>query len=197
MVLTKGDGWTGKWAGRTVVCVASGPSLTVDDCDRVRASGHPTIVANTSFRRCLWADVLFAFDAKWWEAYRAEVDETFKGQRVTCCPGGVKLGAAELLLNKQWFTSFHNSGANAVSLAITGKAKRVLMIGYDCQKTGGMSHWHGDHPKVLSNVKSIDQWPTHFKNLSRLASAKGVQVINCSRETSLRCFPRAELEASL
>ena len=58
------------WRGRTVVCIASGPSLTAEDCELVRESGCPVIVTNTTFRLCPWADMLYAFDRPWWNHYK-------------------------------------------------------------------------------------------------------------------------------
>lgn len=189
--------WVGRWAGCTVVCIASGPSLTEEDCERARRAALPTIVTNTTFRRCPWADVLFGFDGKWWGAYRREVDAVFAGERLTCSQGGHREGGAALLINVPWFTSFHNSGANAISLAITASAARVVLLGFDCQKTGSVVHWHGDHPAPLGNARSMPNWAKHFKNVARLAAQRGVEVVNCSRATALTCFPRAPLESVL
>src|SRR5262245_15095240 len=80
---TRAEDWVGRWAGKTVVCIASGPSLIAEDCAKVKASGHPTIVTNTTFRMCPWAHVLFGFDSKWWLEYIAEVERTFHGALLT------------------------------------------------------------------------------------------------------------------
>ncbi|HWI12242.1 MAG TPA: hypothetical protein VNU48_12990 [Burkholderiaceae bacterium] len=80
--------WDGiRWPGATVVILASGPSLTVEQCEQVQvwcksaggAGGagaeqmRRCIAINTTFRRAPWADVLYACDAPWW---RAADDET-------------------------------------------------------------------------------------------------------------------------
>lgn len=88
-----------------------------------------------------------------------------------------------------------NSGCGAISLACFAGARRVLMLGYDCQKTGGKTHWHGDHPKGLGNAGSVHKWPAQFASLK--AKMSGVEIINCSRETALTVFPRASLEQTL
>ena len=44
--------FAGRWRGQTVVCLASGPSLTADDVEAVRLSGHPAIVVNCIVSRC-------------------------------------------------------------------------------------------------------------------------------------------------
>jgi len=93
------------------------------------------------------------------------------------------------------FRAFGNSGAGAIALAAKAGARRVLLLGYDCQKTGGKAHWHGDHPEGLGNAGSIHKWPAQFAQLK--ASMAGVEIINCSRATALTCFPRQPLEAAL
>jgi hypothetical protein len=135
---------------------------------------------------------LFAIDAKWWERYLPEVradfpgalfsTNDFPGQRIT-------------RLNKP-YRAFGNSGAGAIALAVKAGASRVILLGYDCQKTGGQVHHHGDHPQGLGNAGSMPQWPEKF---ARLAASlpEGVEVINCSRETALTAFPRGELESAL
>jgi hypothetical protein len=192
----KADHWVDRWKGRTVVCIASGPSLTEDDCEAARQSGHPAIVTNTTFKRCLWADVLFAFDGAWLKCYRTEFQETFEGEVVTYSQLGKMLGA-QPLHSQPWFRNFGNSGVNAISLAVATGAKRVVMLGYDCQRTDGKVHWHGDHPRPLGNAGSMVKWPKHFERVAKYAKEKGVEVVNASRQTALTCFPRMMLEDAL
>lgn len=184
------------WNGRTVVCIASGPSLTAEDCELVRASGHPVIVTNTTFKMCPWADVLFAFDRKWWTEYHEEVKSVFKGRMISSSQVVTKYGV-ESVFGANWFTSFVNSGACAISLAISGKAQKIVLLGFDCQKTGGKVHWHGDHPKNLSNAISMKRWPKQFELVSRRADAAKIPVVNASRATALTCFQRGDLAEAL
>lgn len=179
-----------------MACIASGPSLTPEDCETVRQAGIPTIVTNTTWKLVPWADALFAFDSKWWAMYHAEVVAGFKGAMVTCAPGR-RFEGVQSLHSLSWYRHFNNSGAGAVSLAIVAGAKRVVMLGYDCQKTGGKTHWHGDHPAALGNARSLDRWPLHFKNVARFAKEKRVEVINASRQTALTHFERSTLEEAL
>lgn len=87
-----------------------------------------------------------------------------------------------------------NSGAGAIAAAHHFGARRVILLGYDCQHTGGRKHWHGDHPEGggSGNAGSVGKWPAQFLELVRHLA--GVEVINCSRETALTVFPRAQLE---
>lgn len=68
----------------TVVCLASGPSLTADDVAYVR--GKATVVAvNDAIRLAPWADVLVSVDQIWWARhYRAM--RRFPGLKVRVNP---------------------------------------------------------------------------------------------------------------
>jgi hypothetical protein len=155
------------------------------------------VVTNTTFRLCPWADALFAFDLKWWRAYHCEVMATFQGQ---CFSGSLVAANRERVTCasvQPWFRSFRNSGACAVSLAISGGAARVVLVGFDADAIGGRTHWHGDHPRKLGNLQSISDWPRMFGQLAKYAKDKAVDVVNASRHTRLDCFPRGVLEDSL
>jgi hypothetical protein len=66
--------WTSEplFRGETVVCIASGPSLTQEICDRIRdardAGRCKAIVVNSSCMLAPWADVLYFTDSGWYDA---------------------------------------------------------------------------------------------------------------------------------
>jgi hypothetical protein len=130
-------------------------------------------------------------DKAWWDAYLPQVRSSkFAGALVNpwrARPVGVE---------HVQFKHYNNSGSGAVALAIALGASRVVMLGYDCQKTEGKAHWHGDHPKGLGNAGSIQQWFPLFDALSRQIPAS-VPVVNASRVTALKCFPTTTLEDAL
>lgn len=126
-------------------------------------------------------------DAAWWKTYGEEAKATFQGEfwapmRV---PG----------VRRAVFNNGKNSGAGAIALAAHWGATRVILLGYDCQHTGGRAHWHGDHPDGLGNAGSVAKWPGQFAALA--ANLRDVSVVNCSRQTALTCFPREELGSAL
>lgn len=174
------------------MCIASGPSLRPEDCEAVRvwSERRPergVIVVNTTFRLCPWADVLYAMDHAWWQRYLQEVRATFCGALVA--PGrlpGVHRVPVE---------GVGNSGAGAIVLAAQWNATKIVLLGYDCQYTGGKAHWHDDHPRGLGNAAALPGWLADFKRL--LPRMSGVQVVNATRETALDAFPRVELEEAL
>ena len=179
--------------------LASGPSLTPEDVERVRVwrsedYSRVVVVTNTTFRLAPWADWLFCCDGGWLVHYRSEVQENFRGKVVTVSHLARRYGA-ECVIGAG-FTRYLNSGACAASWAISKGAKRVYLLGCDC-KASGKIHWHGDHPKELRNATSLGRWPQDFKKLAKDAEKSGVEIINCSRDTALTCFPLVELESAL
>ena len=91
--------------------------------------------------------------------------------------------------------SYANSGAGAISAAIHAGAQKIILLGYDCQHSGGKSHWHGDHPINLGNAQRCEAWVEEFAKMK--AENSGVQILNASRETALECFERVSLEGVL
>lgn len=180
------------WTGQTVVVICSGPSLIADDCDRVK--GQKTIVTNTSYRLAPWADVLFGHDAAWWCVHHRDVDDVgFVGRRY-CMQR--QAPTAMCISGLGWIPRVGNSGACALALAVRFGAKKVILIGADC-KVGEKTHWHGDHPAGLGNAGKIADWPAQFKVAADFATNQFVDVVNCSRQTALRCIRRNSLENEL
>ena len=57
----------------------------------------------------------------------------------------------------------------------------------------GKSHWFGDHPnKVRSKYSSFINF---FNQIN--PQELGIEIINCSKETALTCFPRKDLSDAL
>lgn len=187
----------GRW--HTIVCIASGPSLSADDCAHVQAwraaaPGRGVIVVNTSFRAAPWADVLYAMDNAWWTRHRIEVRQLFRGRcfaRWRSMGPDVHAVGAGISQRLQ-----PNSGAAAIELAAHWGARRIVLLGYDCQRTDGRAHWHGDHPKGLGNAGSLPKWPAMFRKVAQALSGR-VEIVNGTRQTALRDWPRLPLEEAL
>lgn len=180
---------------KVVVCIASGASLTEEDCNLVRLSGLPTIVTNTTYQMCPWADILFGYDKKWWEYYINDVKKLFRGRLMSYSGALVNFGV-DNLSHTNWFKNFQHSGACIIGLAIECGAKQVILLGYDC-KIDDKAHWHGNHPQGFNNCKSISQWHIHHDEVKKFAERKGCEVLNASRDTALDCYKKVSLEAVL
>jgi hypothetical protein len=156
--------------------------------------------------RAPFADVLYACDWRWWHEYIGAVRARFGGELWTCSDQARDQfgcywirGAHGDGLHTDPDTILHgmNSGHQAVNLAVVFGARRILLLGYDLQRTGGKSHWHGDHPKTLGNARCLAQWIKGFKQQALHARLRGIEIVNCSRATALECFPRGVITECL
>lgn len=188
------------FADKTWVLLASGPSLTAADVDL--CCGRAKVMAiNDSWRMAPWADALYAADPEWWKYHGGVPD--FAGQKWTqskeaadkwglfWIPGKRLDG---LSLDPRLIHYGSNSGYQALNLAIHFGARRIILLGYDMQQTGGKSHWHGDHPGPLNRVADYSHFIKKFQTAVPDLDRAGIRVVNCSRETALDCFERRKLK---
>lgn len=185
------------WPGETVVCIASGPSLTQEDVDFVRGKAR-VIVVNTSYLMAKWADVLYACDERWWRWNRGAKD--FPGMRFALTkaskPYGVQIlrntGTNGLEHDPSGIRNGRNSGYQAINLAVHFGVSRIILLGYDMQLgPKRKAHWHSDHPNRMASPYA--KWVPMFDTLVSPLRKLGVEVINCTRSTALECFPRMTL----
>lgn len=199
-----------RWPGATVAILASGPSLSVEQCEAIHRwrDASPVmrkaIAINTTFQRALWADMLYACDVTWWERYYHEVVDSFGGVLWTQdakardrfgiryiesspAPG---LGKSPGLIHQG-----QNGGYQAINLAYHAGATRLILLGFDMQG----SHWHGDHPLPLTNPKPylFEAYRKNFGPMARDLQAAGISVVNCTPGSALTAFPQADLLTTL
>jgi hypothetical protein len=199
------------WEGETAVCIASGPSLTPDDVNAVKGKAR-VIAINASYVLAPWADVIYCADMKPFKWYWDKGPKGHESVRMRDCQGlkysltstarayaGVKLlrrGPLEgLSLNPTILHTGHNSGYQAINLAVLMGVKRIVLLGYDMQQSAGQEHWHVDHPNVSRSP--YQKFRACFATLVQPLNDAGVDVINCSRRTALTCFPQMPLEQAL
>lgn len=189
-----------------VVC-ASGPSLTAEDVDSVRGRVGCVIVVNATFRIAPWADHLYACDRLWWDSYVGEVRRVFAGDCWTMSDEAARRYGLRHLrnqgrnggLNPRPGVIYHggNSGYQAIGLAHDLGHRRIILLGFDCQAPGGRKHHHADHPGKLNRPLAFAKWAERFAVLAEDAPNHGVEIINCTRETALTCYPRMTLSDAL
>jgi hypothetical protein len=152
--------------------------------------------------------MLYACDGKWWDSVDGAPD--FPGLKVSQDAGaaqrwGVNRVPSEngkgLSLDPLRIHQGANSGYQTLNLSIflAGPGRRIL-LGFDMKPAAnGRLHHHGDHTGRLSNPNagSLKKWAERFAETLPDLQRAGVEVINCSRDTALTCFPRAELSEVL
>lgn len=192
------------WPSSTIVCIASGPSLTAEDCARVRGRA-PIIAINDAVRLVPDADVLYSSDASWWK--RAHGAPNFLGLKFAIespslparrCrwPGIIVLrntGDAGLETSPSGLRTGRNSGYAAINLAVHLGATRVVLLGYD-MGLGPNGRRHFCEDAVIHPSSPFESFRRLYQTLVEPLKLAGVQVVNCSRATRLTAFRRAPIE---
>lgn len=149
--------------------------------------------------------MLYACDGEWWDIHVNAVRKSFSGELWT----QDDLAAAKYGLNRvsgqskkglgmNWVINFGgNSGYQLINLCYHFGASKIILLGFDMQRTGGKSHHHGDHPGELNRSLPFNEWLPRFNQLALDLKAQGVQVVNATRQTALDCFERKDLREAL
>ncbi len=185
------------WPGGTVVVMASGPGMSQAVADAVESSDLPAIAVNSTWRLAPWADMLYAADPEWWHHPDNRAALAFDGLRVSCQPvAGVhqlrNSGTDGFDPDPAAVRTGGNSGYQALHVAVHAGAARVLLCGFDM----GGTHWHGKHPTPLRETLSetYGRWIQRFDALAPVLKERGVNVVNCTPGSALRCFRVADLK---
>lgn len=187
---------------KTTIILATGPSLSPPQVEFVRQAHRQkraaAIAVNDAFKLAPWADVLYAADAAWWRVNEQQA-LAFAGRKVSCdvqVPYRVVERLKQTGLEGYDPTPGHvrtggNSGYQALHLAISEGAERVLLLGFDMKGT----HFFGRHVAPLRNtdMSTFARWIGRFAALK----GRGAEIINCTPGSDLTCFPRLDLENAL
>lgn len=193
---------------KTVVVVAGGASVTLS---RVRILGMArsqgmcrVIAVNDAIYPCWFADWLHAGDARWWNHHggvphyrgmKTAIQPTeFSSVRVVQNAGPDYIGYEGLKIG-HW----KNSGAQAVQLAARLYARRILLLGIDYTGSrdtgdGTRDHWFGRHGPGMDINSNVAEIKRLFRILTDHLQSRGVEVINCSPESTVDWLPRSTIE---
>lgn len=187
-----------RWAGQTVVCIASGPSLCADDLEYVHSKhtkGLCKVVAvNREFEYAPWADVLYAADYRFWAEYLPDIHKVFRGELWTLDKEAAKRFKLNYIRrgmgdgyssDRTELNTGGNSGYQAIHLAVHFGASKVVLLGYDMQPTNNMHHHFGAHRNKLPNPTGYKLWVPRFKYLFSDLKRLKVEAINATRATAI------------
>jgi hypothetical protein len=164
--------------------------------------------------------VLYFADLAWWQWHTAgvacagftaaEVAErfrTFAGLKVTVEPSGLQVtdpdvfmlhnsGTEELSVDRESLRTGRNGGYQALNFALLAGAERIVLLGYDMQARSGQTNWHAAHRR-RSDACVYPLYRAEFARAAPLLAEAGVEVLNATPGSALRCFPSVELESVL
>lgn len=205
------------WQKCRIVIIASGPSLTEEQCATVSqwrreninepdALRRRVIVINTSYQRAPFADMLYACDNVWWDNHYEDVVKTVDSTTLLFTQdknssnkydlGYIQSAPARGLSRKpELIHQGMNSGFQAINLAFLAGVRDFVLLGFDCRGT----HWHGDHPAPMQRTLPHRRWIEHFEVLARDLKTENVKIVNCSPGTAIpsAIFPQVDLVTAL
>lgn len=212
--------WWPDWRGWPVAIVASGPSAKVEKLDILR--GRVKVIAiKQSFELCPFADVVYGCDDAWWK-HRNGLPE-FGGLKIAwgakaCAeyPAMKRIAIKErpkkhprdsveyvdeLVFDEPGTVGGGgNSGFQGLNLAVLFNiAPRILLIGFDVHDRNGV-HWYGRNGwRKATNPEEHNfvRWRTAFQTAAKQLLGRGIEVINASPASALKCFPQRSIGQTL
>lgn len=183
----------------TVVCIATGASLTQQDVNYIKGS-FDVIAIKEAIMLAPWATYMYACDDDYWLNHGLK--HKFKGRKYsikTPSLDGLDIIQLPYELGAVWgdrktIATGGNSGFQAIGLAHILGYRRVLLLGYDMQSKDNQTHfWDGVSWRSF-RPHNYKGWLQHFKNAAPLIKNCGIEVINCTRDTALDCFPKMSIQ---
>lgn len=164
----------------TWAVLASGPSMSQEVADSVRSLS--VVAVSNTYELAPWANAVVSGDRTWWTnnpQAKEFAGEKFCGLCVEPPKGVTKFSGA---------MSGSNSALLAIQIAVNKGATRVLLLGVDLHG----KHYFGDHKPPLKNP--TDQRMEVFKRQFAAYKPNGVEIINCSPDSALKCYPFGEVK---
>lgn len=196
------------WSADAVAIVASGPSAKQANPGQLQ--GRAKVIAiKKSIELVPFADAVYGCDYPWWKSVQGLPG--FKGLRLSYAPracdqyGCVRVDIPkpigdELLFEKVGAVGGGgNSGFQALNLAVQLGAKRILLVGIDCQDRSGV-HWYGRngwHGGSNPGESNFRRWRAAFMTAARQLEQRGVEVVNASPLTDVKAFPKISIAETL
>ena len=87
-----------------------------------------------------------------------------------------------------------NSGYQALNLAVLFGSPYIVLCGFDMRHVSGKSHFFGDHPQGLFQRAEYESFARKF---DKAPAPDGVDIINATPDSALRCYPMMELDDAI
>jgi hypothetical protein len=166
---------------KTAVILATGPSMSQAIADYALKRADLVIAVSDAYKLAPKAHALVSSDDAWWGAHPEALE--FEGEKYSVRMPGTQ--------HEQSLGTGSNSGLLAMLIAQKKGADRILLCGFDMHGT----HYFGPHPEGLKNTTPhrFDVFKTQFERWK----PKGLQILNCTPNSALRCYPFADLKEQL
>jgi|DEB0MinimDraft_10_1074344.scaffolds.fasta_scaffold02917_15 hypothetical protein len=202
----------------TVVCIGTGPSLTLEQIDIARQKGFRLFGCNRVFEIVPDLELLYAVNLAFWDEYgeaaKTHGAELWTTNQRAAAKHGLhhicERNAPGLSIDPDYIHHGHGSGYSLVSMAHKMGAERILLLGYDLKyapdydgrsrKVGSSPrHYFGEYPASMQHWPSVQvKGGVHVELLSLYKSIfeQGlVEIVNCTPGSALQgVIPSALIE---
>jgi len=221
MVLVREDGGLSRveraWSG-PVVCIATGPSLTREQCALVEASGVPAVAVNDAYLWAPFAKIVYFADEKWfkWQTHGYEkpgftAEEQrkrwaeFAGQKCSLWMKGkdYPTDVHQLMIDRtegrllsedpRAVVTGSNSGYQALNVAALAGGDPIILVGYDCRAIEKQHHFFGEHPD--KTCPPYEMIRGRYRMLA--AEKRRPRILNATPGSALDFFEAVDLESVL
>lgn len=204
----------------TVVCIGTGPSLTLAQIETARRKGFHLFGVNLVYQIVPDLALMFATNQNFWGWYWGQ-------------PQGPQTHPCEKWTNDRWSAEQfklhyidsiernglsaeptylhhgHSSGACLVNLAYLMGAERIVLLGYDMkyapdydgtkkQIGSEARHYFGEYPNALQHwPKACVTAGVHWgliEHYASIAKQNLVSIVNATPNSALDCFPCCHVE---
>lgn len=208
--------WFLDWSDDPCAIVASGPSAKKANVAALKGRMRVIAIKECALDLAPWADVAYGCDAAWWMHRRGlpqfmGLKLTFSKDVPTSFPDvrtiEIKEASSSHPHDRKYLNAIinddpgvvgsgHNSGFQALNLAVQFGSRRILLIGFDMQGEHyyGRNNWfRGSNPDQFQ----FDRCIRAFAANSALLRNMGVEVVNASIESAITCFRKASVDQML
>lgn len=159
--------------------LAPGPSARAEDAEIARDSGYSVGCVSNAFELAPWCKFIAASDAKWWRAHTAAMGH----------PSKFSIGEVAGVEKVCMTVGCVNSGVLGLEVAKRMGAMQILLLGFDMHG----DHFFGRYTNGLNNTGE-DRRKVHLREYAAWAREnRNIEVINCTPDSALDCFPRGDL----
>ncbi len=204
--------------GQTAVCIATGPSLTLDQIEAARQKGFLLFGCNLIYQIVPDLLVLYNVSPLFWAHYWEQGLSDYGAQKWTTNKEAADQFGLNWIAEKNrkglstdstYVHHGHGSGYTLVNLASLMGATRIVLLGYDCryaknydgkaQKIGSTPrHYFGEYPAFMQHWPSVQvKGGVHVELVELYRSIKEqglVELVNCTPGSAIDCVPFTDIE---
>ncbi len=180
-----------------------GPSLNQADVDYAIAKGWKRVACNNAYLLDLNADVLCWADQRWYMWNRFDLVNHKGPYKIAWRSGPNTPGLKYYQLkhhnqppgisSKPDQIIANNTGQGAINIAYLFGAARIVLLGFDMRMVAGQHNWHTKHKGATSHNRYPQVFAPAISRAAKDLKQRGVEVINATKDSALKCFPYRDL----